>query len=249
MVFSDAVNDSGIVQDINDWCGTDDTSYPIAKKTRDINAWLDRVVSLILQSDGRWQWDDSNYTDLPIGTGNLVSGQQDYNIAGSTFLNLSRLEVMGTDGCYHLVEPIDEHDIQSQALSEYMKTPGMPLKYDKKGDSVFLYPVPSSDKVTLVKGLKVSFQRVGSYFTSADTTKSPGFNPLFHRILSLGPSLDYVSKNELVTKVKIISPMVDKLEAGLILAYATRSKDEKTTLKLRKESYGVGGYHPSDRQI
>jgi len=130
-----------------------------------------------------------------------------------------------------------------------MKTPGMPLKYDKKGDSVFLYPVPSSDKVTLVKGLKVSFQRVGSYFTSADTTKSPGFNPLFHRILSLGPSLDYVSKNELVTKVKIISPMVDKLEAGLILAYATRSKDEKTTLKLRKESYGVGGYHPSDRQI
>lgn len=249
MVFSDPVNDSGLIQDINDWCGTDDISYPIAKKTRDINAWLDRVVSLILQSDGRWQWDDSNYTDLPIGIGNLFSGQQDYNISGSTFLNISRLEVMGTDGCYHLLEPIDEHDIQNQALSEYMKTPGMPKKYDKKGDSVFLYPVPSSEFVTLTKGLKVSFQRVGSYFKATDTTKSPGFNPLFHRILSLGPSLDYVSKNELVTKVKIISPMIDKLEAGLVLAYTNRSKDEKITLKLRKENYGEGGFHKGDRQI
>lgn len=249
MVFNDVANDSGLIQDINDWCGTDDTSYPIAKKTRDINAWLDRVVSLILQSDGRWQWDDSNYTDLPIGTGDLVSGQQDYNIAGSTFLNISRLEVMGPDGNYYLLDPIDEHDIANQALSEYMKTPGRPLKYDKKGDSVFLCPAPASGSVTLAKGLKVSFQRTGSYFTASDTTKSPGFNPLFHRILSLGPSLDYVSKNEMVTKVKIIAPMVEKLEAGLILAYSTRSKDEKTTLRLRKENFGESGFSFSDKQI
>jgi len=251
MQFNDVTLGSGIIQDIDDWVNTDDTSYPIAKKTKDINAWLDRVVSLILLADGRWQWDDSNYTDLPIGTGTLVDGQQDYNISGSTFLQILRVEIMDSNGNYNLLTPIDEHDITRQAMSEYHKTAGLPTQYDKKGDSIFLYPAPSSSAVTLAKGLKVSFQRAGSHFVVGDTTKEPGFNPLFHRILSFGPALDYASKNEMINKIKIIQARLDRMEAGLIEAYTVRSKDEQIRIRLRKENYGGDGFggRLGDKQI
>lgn len=249
-MFSDASGGTGIVQDLDSWLNTDDTSYPIASKTRDINSWLDRVVALILSADGRWQFDDSNYTDFPCSTTTLVDSQQNYTLSGATFLDVTRLEVMDQNGNYNLLEPIDEHDVNNQALSEFYKTPGRPLKYDKRGDSIFLYPKPGAGFVTMANGLKVLFQRGPSHFVVGDTTKVPGFNPLFHRILSLGPALDYASKNELTTKIKIIQPRLDKLEAGLLEAYAVRSKDEKVRMTVGRENYGADlGYHGSDKAI
>ena len=76
------------------------TSYADADRVRNINARLDDVVSLILQSDGRWEWDDSNNTTLPIGTTTLVNNQQDYSIAGATFLDGIRVEAKDVNESY-----------------------------------------------------------------------------------------------------------------------------------------------------
>ena len=240
MQFSNAALGSGIVQDIDKFCGTDDNSYPIADKTRDINAWYDRVVSLILLSDGRWQWDDSNQTTLPRCTATLVDGQKDYQIAGSTFLEILRVEIKDNNGNYQLLKPFDERDIKNVALSELYKTNGMPVAYDKIGDSVILYPTPAAGSVTTTKGLRVNLQRGPSLFVVGDTTKSPGFNPLFHRLLSFGPSLDYCLQNEMVTKIKLLQPRVDKLEQGLVEMYSQRSGDEKVRATISSEDYGGG---------
>ncbi|MFA5394657.1 MAG: hypothetical protein WC346_01410 [Methanogenium sp.] len=239
MVFSDSSLSQGIVQDIDSWLNTDDTSYPIAQKVRDVNAWYDRVISIIVSCDGRWQFDDSNNTDLPIATTSLVSGQQDYTLDGSDHFEVTRMEVLDKNGSYYLLDPIDEHDVTNQALTEFYKTPGRPVKYDKRGSSIVLYPAPSSSHVTTTKGLKLYFQRGASHFAADDTTKTPGFNPLFHRILSLGPALDYASKNELTTKIKIIQPRLDRLEAALIDSYSNRSRDESVSLRLHKNDYGA----------
>ena len=229
------------MQDIDSFCGTDDSSYSIADKTRDINAWFDRIVSLILLSDGRWQFDDSNYTNLPMCTATLKNGQKDYQIQGATFLEILRVEVKDVNGNYKLLKSFDERDIKNVALSELYKTNGMPLAYDKKGESVFLYPTPAAGSVTTTKGLRINLQRGPSYFVVGDTTKSPGFNPLFHRLLSYGPSLDYCMKNEMVTKIKLLQPRVDKLELGLVEIYAQRSGDEKIRATVHSENYGMGG--------
>ena len=69
---------------------------------------LDDVVSVILQSDAKWKWDDDNQTDHPIGTINLVNGQQDYELAGGTYLKVNRVEVKDVNGNYELIHPIDE---------------------------------------------------------------------------------------------------------------------------------------------
>jgi len=242
MVFSDTTTKKGLVEDTDRLVNTDANSYPLVEKAAVMNTYLDEVVSLILNSDGKWEWDDSNQTDLPIGTTELVDGQPDYNIAGATFLKVMRVELMDINGNYKLLTPITDSDVKNTAMSEFQKTDGMPKFYDKMGDSIILYPTPSSSQVTLAAGLKVYFQRLPSYFSSDDTTKVPGFNPLFHRILSTGAALDYALRNEMVTKVTLLSNQLLKLQNGLIESYTSRSRDEKIQLRVRKENYGADDF-------
>ena len=238
MIYSNSSTKEGIVEEIDFYASTNSSSYPIEQKTRNVNRRLDEVVALILGADGRWEWDDSNQTDLPIGTATLVDNQQDYNVEGATFLEITRVEVLNINGNYQELIPMDQRDIRRQALSEFQKTAGMPRYYDKMGDSIFLYPKPSTSNVTAAKGLQVYFKRVASYFTTSDTTKVPGFAPTFHRYLSVGAALDYAEAKELTSKINILVPKLLKLEQSIIQHYSQRSKDEKPRMRVRREDYG-----------
>ena len=131
--------------------------------------------------------------------------------------------------------------MQGQALTEFHSTAGRPLYYDKLGEYLFLYPKPSTANVTASAGLKVYYQRLPSYFLTTDTTKSPGFAALYHRILSLGAALDYAIPHEMNGKINILTPMLEKLQQGLVLHYSSRMGDEKTRLRTHREDYGAGG--------
>ena len=250
MVFSDTATMKGLVQDVDRLVNTDDSSYPIAEKTAVMNIYLDEVVSLILSYDGKWEWDDSNQENIPIGTTSLTDGQCDYSISGATFLKITRVEVLNINGDYQLLTPITNSDV-NESMTEFQKTPGMPLFYDKLGESILLYPTPSSSQVVLSKGLKVYYQRLPLYFSSDDTTKKPGFNPLYHRILSIGAALDYAMRNEMATKINVFGAELAKLQNALIASYTSRSRDEKVRLGVRKENFGQSldgtGYRGSDK--
>ncbi len=238
MYFNSA--DVGLVQDVDFLISTDTTSYPLADKARNMNRYLEEVVSLILQSDGRWQWDDTNQTDLPIGTSTLVSDQQDYSLSGATYLKILRVEVKNINGNYQQLIPIDQSEIRGTAMSEFNKTAGMPKYYDPIGDSIMLYPKPSSSQVTLTAGLKVYFQRPPSYFTAASTTTSPGFAPLYHRYLSYGAALDYAIQNEMNSKINLIRPLMDRMKQDIINFYSSRQPDAMARLTPAHEDYGTG---------
>lgn len=253
MQFSSVADSGGIVEDVDYILSTNSTSYPLADKTRSINRHMEDCVSLIISADGRWEWDDSNQTDLPIGTTTLVNNQQDYNIAGATFLKITRVEVKDINGDYYRLDPISEKDVTTQAMTEFQKTAGRPLYYDKLGDSVFLYPKPSTSQVTASAGLKVYYQRLPSYFLSSDTTKTPGFAPLYHRILSLGAAIDYCLKHGLNSKMSVLLPMMEKMKQGLVEFYSSRSRDESVRMRTHKTDYGQMsdhseyGYRGSDK--
>ena len=131
-------------------------------------------------------------------------------------------------------------------ISVYDRILGMPQKYDKIGNSIFLYPKPSSSYVTLAKGLKAYFQRNVTYFTTTDTTKEPGFAAPFHRILSVGAAYDYCLANGMPDKMKSLEKEIAKIESGLITFYSQRDRDEKVTMRLKKENYGAGDETYSD---
>lgn len=211
----------------------------LATFTRYINEAINRVTSLILTSDGRWQWDDTNNTDYPIGTTSLVtplgSEQQDYQFAVN-FLWIQRVEVMDVAGNWNLLNPIDQADLYDQSLPDFLKTAGMPLYYDKIANSIFLYPKPLATAVTSTNGLRVYFQRPPSYFITTDTTKVPGFNSLYHRLVALIASRDYAAFKQL-TVARSIGDLVTQQEDSMTESYALRNKDERPKLSAKKYNF------------
>ncbi len=247
LVFSDTSSSkAGLIQECESLV-FGDNSYGrisgdanlLATFTRYLNEGLNRVVSLILTSDGRWQWDDNNNTDFPIATTNLVttlgSEQQDYAFS-VTFLKINRVEVLDAAGSWHLLKPIDQNDLYDQSLTDFLKTPNLPMYYDKIANSIFLYPKPLATAVTSTAGLKVWFQRPPSYFATSDTTKVPGINSMYHRLIALIASRDYALMKQL-SNAKALADMVLQQEDSLGEAYALRNHDEKPGLSAKQYNF------------
>nr|AKH48004.1 hypothetical protein [uncultured marine virus] len=244
MVFNDTTNLTGIIQECEmlvfggDYGAISGNTNLLKRFTALSNKGLDRVVSKILSSDTRWQWDDNNQTDYPIATTNLVDGQQDYVLAVS-HLKITGAEVMDQNGNYNVLKPIDQYDIQASgvALTEFMKTDGLPQYYDKRADGVFLYPKPDTASVTLTEGLKLYFQRGPSYFESDDTTKAPGFTSIYHHLIAWHASFDYAMANDMIDKAQGIKVMIDEGEAELQDFFNRRDKDDQPKLQARRVNY------------
>lgn len=212
-----------IIEDIDFLVGTDSTQFPLADKLRLINGYYYDVVSDIIGYDGTFTWDDTNKTDFPIGTTNLVDSQQDYALP-SDFLQVLRVEVMNSSGDYTKLKLFDQKEI-GIALSEFQKTPGMPLYYREVGNSIELYPKPSSSFVTLTAGLKVYYERTMTEFTKNDAAVSPGFAPQFHKILSIGPAYEFAYVKGL-NNASRLKERLDGLRAALKDYYSDRNKDQ-----------------------
>lgn len=230
------------IADINTFarflCDADSTSYSAANLLITINQAYEEVISKILNSDGRWQWDDTNRTDLPIGTTTLVNGQQDYSF-DTTHLKIIGVSVKDQSGDWHKLEPIDPDDMIGDR-AEFDPTSGRPERYDKIGNSIFLYPAPDNGvSVTLSAGLKVYFQRTADLYTSAQVTtgtKVPGFASPFHMILAYKAALPYCM-NYKPARIPMLQIEIQRLEKDLVIFYSKRQKDERQIMRMKKIQY------------
>lgn len=191
MVFSDTVDNTGIVQQTRVLMRVDSSQWPTANIANSVNNWLDTVTGYAIGADRNFQWDDTNHTKLPIGTTNLVASQSDYSFLtdeqGNTILNLTRVEILDSSGQYHKLDLIDQVDVD-RALDAYESTAGTPREYDKIADNIIrLYPKPAAN---VTNGLKFYFQRTPSYFAATDTTKEPGVPPILHRGFVIAAAYD-----------------------------------------------------------
>ena len=214
-------------------CDADSNSYPAADLLRRINTAYEEVVGFIIGLDGLWQFDDSNYTDLPIGTATLVEGQNDYSF-NSAQLEIEKVAVKYTDGKYYFLSPIDKSE-ESDPLETLYPTNGLPEKYDKQGSSLFLYPAPDNGaSVTLVAGLKVYFKRTASVYTSAEVTtgtKKPGFASPYHMILAYKAALPYCMSYK-KDRVPLILAEIQRLEKGIKEHYGGRERDRRKIMSM-----------------
>lgn len=228
-------------------CDADTSSYTAANLLITINQAYERVVSKLLLADGRWQFDDNNFTTFPIATTTLVNSQPDYTF-DNTYLRILRVEVMDKDGNYYLIDPIDLHDIGGIATTEYFETDGRPIYYDKQGASLVLYPAPDNGvSVTLASGLKVYFQRTADVFTSAQVTigtKQPGFASPFHHILAYMAAVPYCIKYKPERLPAIYKEITDVMgdeatgrQGSLERFYSKRQKDERPIMTMKSISF------------
>ena len=218
-----------IVTDLTD---ADTTAFPTATRLIYANTSQAEVAGDIIGVDVDWNYDDTNYTDFPIGTTTLVNGQQDYSFNDS-FLSIEGVSVMNSSGIYKKLKPFDKQELDVDP-DEYKKTDGMPTHYDKQGRSVFLYPAPATASVTLDKGLKVFYKRQTKDITSFGST-SPGFISTEHMIIAYKIALPYCVKYK-KDRVPSYENKIQEHRAKILAHYSTRSKDKTRRLSNKQES-------------
>lgn len=228
---------SDLQAEIRALCDADSTSLTDATLLRRVNAAYEEVVGWIINSDGVWQFDDTNYTTNPIGTIDLVAGQSQYSFT-TAFLDIENVKVKDTNGNWHILDTIDQSQT-SIALEDYLSTDGQPTMYDKNADGLRLYPAPAASAVTLTAGLKIQFKRTASIYTSAEVTtgtKQPGFASPYHIILAYMAAIPYC----LSYKQNRVAPYqlrVDRLKAEIIKFYGQREKDRRKVFTMEESSF------------
>ena len=238
MEFSNTTTKIGIIQEVDRICGTDDNNYTLKDKTARVNAALDRFTSLALTSDGFWTFDDLNKGDLPIGTADLVSAQQDYEFADE-ILVVQKVLIKDAAGNYKEIAPVNMRDSNGNYIwTKPSGNSGTPNKYQKFAHSILLDPIPNYNSTD---GLKVVFKRNAVKFVSTDTTTECGIPSIFHPYICRMASFPYVSKYGTPFELENLKMLIGSNEPGhryyggdekLIVDYfALRSNDEKPQMK------------------
>jgi hypothetical protein len=212
------------------------TSYPDTTLLRRVNSAYQETVNDILNADGTWQFDDTNFTTNPEGTGTLVASQSSYSFA-EDFLDIEWVKVLGVDNYWHLLKPIDQSEMV-RPLEDYLIQSGMPLYYDKNGNTIKLYPAPSATNITLADGLKVKFTRTADVFTSGDVstgTKEPGF-AVNHVILAYKAALPYAASHK-KDRVAYLMSEIKRMRDEIIDFYARREKDKRKKITTKQISF------------
>ena len=229
MKFNDtSSNRSGIIQAIEGLLAMEadtiaNNSTLLADFTRRVNARYSRVDHIIFEAHGTWKYDDSNKTDLPVATTDIVNDQQDYEIPDDA-LQLDRVEIKDTNGNWSKLTPIDKSMV-SDAMPEFYKTAGLPIYYDAEGHSVMLYPKPSTNYMGVKDALQLYFSRSSTSFTYTNTSTEPGFAKPFHQMLPIGAALDYAISYEMWEKVNQLRAEWRDLEVGLRKHYGRRARE------------------------
>lgn len=233
---------SQIVSEIDKNCKSSSVSYPLADKVVDINLALGDAFTIAFSAGGTWQFDDSNHTDYPIITTALTDGQRDYPFTtdeqGNLILDIYKVMVrISSTGQYQEIFPVDvQSDSDTEAFYDAQLLEGIPYRYDKTANGIFLDPIPS---YTASDGLKIYINREGSFFTTSDTTKKPGIDPLCHEYLALKPSYKYARNNSLPNVARLEKDMM-LMEKRIMERYAKRERDVVNVL--RSNDYGSQNY-------
>lgn len=237
IVFSDTSANSGILQQARDRARVDANQWATQKVVNSCNNWLNRIFTKGKNLDIKFQLDDTNHTALPEGTENLVSGQSDYSFLtdqqGNRITNLTRIDILDSDGLYRQLKPIDQGELRGIALDEWNKTNNKPLYYDKIADNIIrLYPTPAT---SVTAGLKYYFQRAPSYFVAADTTKQPGVADDLHEGFVVKAAYDAAMTLGLAN-LQALSVELEKEEQKIDDYFASRLTDEPTVIRPKTRS-------------
>lgn len=201
-----------------------------------MNDAYSRYVILALMADNSWQFDDSNYTDFPIGTTNLVANQADYTLNTDQII-IEQVECLDPTGqVWQAVPEGDERKFAEYQISEsqyFNNVAAIPIFHIKKGNSIVLMPTPS---YSITQGLKVRFKRPPSYFVKTDTTKMPGFARLHHTYLTDYATWKYAMSRSMPI-YKTFQQIVGRWEADDIPNfYEDRSLEHPTNIRARVRS-------------
>ena len=205
MPFSDTSAKKGILQRIEQLTGLGDGGITnnatlLKVMTAVVNDAFDEIMPLLLSYSDRIRFDDINHSDLPIGTVNIVSGQADYSVTvddnSLDILNITDVRIKQSSSAtdFATLDRLYQGDeLALEAMSPNPSVSGVPTHWLESNNVIFLYPEPNYSSTN---GLKLFFEREQSYFVSTDTTKEPGIPKLFHGLLPIIASHEWLFVNK-----------------------------------------------------
>ena len=219
---------------------TNTTNFTAAQLLIFVNNSYERIVGkLVAQtSGGQMKFGDFNFSASPSFPVTMSTGVSTYDLTDwetnveEAILTISGAEVQDNDGNWHTLKPITLDEIHDKgiALSEYKKTNGLPLEYEKRDNLIVLYPAPDNGvSVTLSGGLRIYHLRTADKFTSAEVTtgtKEPGFPSPWHDIISYESSYQYAMANGMPNAGFYKSEM-DRKERELMSFIFKRNQDDR----------------------
>jgi len=240
LVFNDTSTYKGIVQIYEKECGFNPGDISgntdrLKHLTADVNLALDSLFEIGFRSSGTWQLDDSSHANYPIITTNIVSGQRDYSFTvdggGNLILDIHKVLVADGSGYFREITSIDQQTLNSNGvntdtLTNGQNQQGVPTRYDKTGNGIFLDLVPNYN---YSGGLKMYVNREPSYFVYTDTTKKAGIPGSLHDYLALKPAREYARRNILQNANRLDIEVI-KLERKIESVFGRREKDTKKRL-------------------
>jgi len=238
IVFS--ATNAGILEQSRSLARVDAAQWPTQKVVNSSNNWHDFLTGYLIGNDKRFRWDDTNHTRLPIGTAALTISQSDYSFLtdadGNAIITLLGISILQADGTYLALEEVAgvDTDIVSPTFGQ---TSGVPTQYMKIADNIAR--LNFKPNATTLLGLMFFFQRTGSYFTAADTTKTPGVSPLLHRGYIIASAYDIALT--LGTKnLRALSVERDREEQKAIRYFADRNRDDVSRMGVSVEFSNSG---------
>lgn len=184
-----------IVTHANNLVLADNVTFPLAIKTQFANEAMKIIWQDIFYAYGGWIYDDTNQTDLPEATTNLVNGQQFYLLPTDSD-SLIGVEFKNQGGTWITLVPITIEKIKQSgyAESEFYKTSSTPIFYRPVANGFKLYPPANFDQAS---SLRIHISRDMTAFVTTDTIKTPGFDAPFHYGVPLYMAMKYAQINNL----------------------------------------------------
>lgn len=236
MQYSNTTTKDGMLQDCEFWTGLGDgviTGDATLKAlfTALLNREHDRVLSRLHTKSRHGQHDDTNYDNHPFSTFTLNAGQHDYQFLvtedNETITDITAVLIPKQSGSSEYVS-LDRLTLDNSEAAKVMSpdttNTGTPTGYIERNNTVFLNKIPDFSGTG-----KLFFKRVASYFTTADTTKEPGFDKDFHRILSLGASKNWllVNKGNETNLINNVSLLLQGMETDLFASQELRNPTKR----------------------
>lgn len=158
---------------------------------------------------------------------------------GLGILRIKRVDIALDGTNYYKAEMIDTGQIgtglgnDTNTDAQFSKTKPY---YDVSNNGISVYPAALTADVTSGAKMRIEFTRMDVEFVTGDTTKQPGFDVPFHRMLSIGASYDYALIKNLPTQSGLQALLQD-YEMRLKQYYGLKDTDTQFIMKSAYISY------------
>lgn len=210
--------------------GENTTRYTNAQRAVDLTISLDKVASMIIDSQDDADFDDPNQTTFPEFHTDLVSGQRDYTFTiGDGVLQYKEVEISWDGTTYYKAQRLDRSLIPYATGNADLLDDNFSKEspyYDIEGSSVMIYPRPTAGDTGEVM---VRTTRNVTPVTSAELTtgsKVLGIDRAFHyMVLLLTVQQRYIEQNIAGNKLQRIISELQDYETRLRRQYSRKQID------------------------